>query len=119
MKKLKIAKADYVSNKKSETWPLGYSAEIISAKSLNWCFYNLQNCNDREYVANWIGNNSKLFKLIFVKGKINLKHTKHLMVDNLADFKVVEEIYQNLYNKKKFFNLRDIEIFFKEKSFAR
>ncbi len=106
---------DYISNKKNGTWPLGYSAEILSTKSLGWCFVNLQNSNDREFVASWISGNNELFKLIFIESKISLNFTKDLVVDNLSDFKVVEEIYQNLYNKKKYFNLRDVEKFFKEK----
>jgi spore coat polysaccharide biosynthesis protein SpsF (cytidylyltransferase family) len=104
---------DYISNKNNDHCPLGYSAEIISFKSLKWCFKNLKNCNDREFVAKWIGEDRKHFKKIFIKSKVNLKYTKHLMIDTLEDFRVVEEIFSKLYKKKKYFNMRDIEYYFK------
>ena len=103
---------DYISNKQ-DNWPLGYSAELISYECLRWCHENLKDENEREYFATKIGESQNIFQIKNITNKSNLKFTHHLMVDTYDDFKIIKEIFEKLYIKKKLFNFRDIENYFK------
>ena len=103
---------DYISNKK-DSWPLGYSVELIGFKCLSWYSKNLKSAIDREFFATKISNNKDKFKLIFIPNKLKFKFTGHLMVDTFDDFRIIRRIYEELYLKKNNFNLKDLENFFK------
>ena len=105
---------DYISNKK-HNWPLGYSVELIGFKCLSWHSKNLKSKNDREFFATKISNNKNKFRVIFIPNKVEFKFTGHLMVDTLDDFLIIRKIYEKIYIKKKNFNLKDIENFFKSR----
>ena len=103
---------DYISNKK-DSWPLGYSVELINFDCLRWCNENLKDESDREFFATKISELQNIFHIKNIPNKFNFKFTSHLMVDTYDDFKTIKTIFEKLYIKKKFFNFRDIENHFK------
>ena len=103
---------DYISNKKDQ-WPLGYSAEIISLNSLKWCNENFRELEDREVFATHLSSLNDKFKIIFLPNKIKFKYSYHMMIDTIHDFEIIKKVFLNIYKKKKYFNFRDVENYFK------
>jgi len=98
---------DYLSNKIKWTFPLGMSAEIISAKALIWCHENLIEEIDRELVANWIRDHPDIFNILSFEGNQNLSHHQWC-VDTHEDLVEVENIYKHLYPADPLFGLKKI-----------
>ena len=103
---------DYISNKK-DSWPLGYSVELINFDCLRWCNENLKDESEREFFATKISELQNIFHIKNIPNRFNFKFTNHLMVDTYDDFKIIKTIFEKLYIKKKLFNFRDIENHFK------
>ena len=71
---------DYISNKK-DSWPLGYSVELINFDCLRWCNENLKDGSEREFFATKISELQNIFHIKNIPNKFNFKFTSHLMVD--------------------------------------
>ena len=67
---------DLLTNKLSNTFPLGYTFELVNSKVIQWCNVNLKSNEDRELVMLWIMKNKKVslnniqFLIISIKGII-------------------------------------------------
>ena len=53
---------DYISNKK-DSWPLGYSVELINFDCLRWCNENFKDESEREFFATKISELKNIFHI--------------------------------------------------------
>lgn len=102
-----LSKADYTSNGAPPTYPDGLDVEVISLPILKQAFEEAVLPSDREHVTPYIRKQPNRYHLE------NVTHTEDLSslrwtVDELDDFKFVEEIYNRLYDKKPHFLMDDI-----------
>ncbi len=88
-------------------FPDGLDAEIFSFKVLseanNEAVANLH----REHVTPFIWQNTERYKLGSLYSKIDYSYLR-LTVDNKEDFDFINWIYEMLYTKNSYFNLKDI-----------
>ena len=106
----KDKEVDYVSNIHPPTYPDGYDIEVISFKALKKSFSEAKKNFEREHVTPYIWENPNKFKIKNFQNPMNKNLYKkyRLTIDYIEDFYVIFKIYQNLYPKKKFFDLKDI-----------
>jgi len=106
--------ADILTNKISDTLPLGFSFEIISAKAVTWCNTHLKSREDRELAIMWIINNKKQFPKQFSISYEKNYGSYNLCVDTEEDFKLICLIFKKLYKKNKYFGIEDVISFIKK-----
>ena len=114
---------DFVSNdgevykvKKKKNSTLGFSTKIFKTDLLNQVNKLTQNKVDREHVVNYILKNPLKFKIYDHPLPEYLKNTSYrLTMDYIEDFRLISEIYRNLYPKKNYFNSFDIHKLLKKK----
>ena len=99
--------ADYVSNKVVWSYPKGLSAEIISARAIDWCSHNLTTPNDREYMADYIRDHRQRFTVVSVESDHRLGHLDW-MVDTPADLAWIQTVFGALYSEGECFGLHDV-----------
>ena len=102
--------ADYASNKIEWTYPMGLSAEVITARALAWCDANLTEAQDRELVANWIKERKEQFKQVSVTCDRTLGHL-NWTVDTAEDFAFAERVFAALHPANPLFGLDDVLAF--------
>ena len=98
---------DYVSNKVVWTYPKGLSAELISARAIDWCNRHLLAPKDRELVADWIRDHSEKFEVVSIQGERNLSDF-NWSVDTQNDYTFVCKIFEHLYQPGDIFGLDDV-----------
>ncbi|WP_261903487.1 glycosyltransferase family protein [Vibrio fortis] len=102
-----LSKADYTSNANPPTYPDGLDVEVMKFSILEQAFQKAVLPSDREHVTPYIRKQTDSYHLE------NVTHTEDLSnlrwtVDELDDFKFVEEIYSRLYNDNSQFSMNDI-----------
>jgi spore coat polysaccharide biosynthesis protein SpsF len=100
---------DIVSNASSDlsnrTYPRGLDTEIFSFEVLENAFNNAEEKYQREHVTPFIYE--KATKVFYYKNDVD--YSKHRWtLDTDEDFKLITEIYRQLYHGKHDFYLRDI-----------
>jgi len=105
--------ADYTSNVDPPTYPDGLDVEVITFKALEHAFHNANLSSEREHVTPFIRKNNKEFKCVNVVNRIDLSD-KRWTLDEKNDYVFVKSIYKNLYNRNKYFKMKDILKFIKE-----
>ena len=104
---------DMITNKLSNTFPLGFSYEIISTQVIKWCNVRLKSKEDRELAMLWIMKNKKKFP-----NQIDISYKKkygnyNLCVDTKEDFKLICNIFRHLYKKNNYFGIEEVISFLK------
>lgn len=105
---------DYLSNSIHRTFPRGLDVEIFSFRVLRKAYFQSAQGYEREHVTPFIYEHPKLFK---VKNFPNQKdYSFHRWtVDTEEDFKLIEEIYNSLYQPGKIFLFQDILKLFEQR----
>tara|TARA_B100001123_G_scaffold378781_1_gene447127 strand:- start:927 stop:1730 length:804 start_codon:yes stop_codon:yes gene_type:complete len=115
IKKFYSSNVDFISNTHPPVIPDGFDIEIFNFKSLKKAFFKAKKNFQREHVTPYIWDNPKKFKIknydIFFKKNYYKKY--RLTLDYLEDYFVIWKIYNELYPKKKFFDLKDILLYLK------
>ncbi len=83
---------DYVTNCKPRTFPYGTEVEIFSFRALETAWKNTIKDDEREHVTPFISKNPNKFKILNVSNSSNQTNFRWT-VDNLEDFKLVEQIF--------------------------
>ncbi|KGM96558.1 acylneuraminate cytidylyltransferase [Clostridium botulinum] len=113
-------KYDIVTNapneEKSRTYPRGLDVSIFSIKQLENAFLNAKEKYQREHVTPYLYENLKN-KYYYKSKQDNSKY--RLTLDTEDDWKLISNIYINLYNGKHDFYLKDILELFKVKPHLR
>ncbi len=100
---------DIVTNRKIQTFPLGYSYEIISKNCINKCVKENLTTLEKELFVNWIFSN-KNYKVKNISSKLNFKDI-NLCLDTEMDFILINEIYEKFWYSNNIFGLDDIKNF--------
>lgn len=98
---------DYTSNTMELTYPDGLDVEIMNFKTLEKVYLNALLPSELEHVTTYIYNNKSSFKTGYLRNDLDLSDLR-LTVDEEADFKVIEIIYNHLYIENHEFCLKDI-----------
>ena len=98
---------DYTSSALHPSYPDGLDAEIIRMEALEIAWKDAKRKSEREHVTYYIYQHPELFRLGEVCNPIDLSHLRWT-VDEEEDFRLVDEIYRELYEKNRSFRMRDI-----------
>jgi len=101
--------ADYTSNCFIPCLPDGLDVEVFTKEALTQSWQQAKKPSEREHVTQYILNHSKLFTLANFQYSPDLSMHRWT-VDEPNDFKFVEKIYQNLYQNKPKFTMKDVLI---------
>ena len=99
---------NYFTNCHNRTFPKGYDLEIVDFKTLEHCKLNAKSKYDKEHVTPFIIRNLSSLKFGHIKYKKNLYKKYRLTLDYKSDYLVIKNIFDNLYSKDKFFDLKKI-----------
>ncbi len=99
---------NYFTNCHNRTFPKGYDLEIVDFKTLEYCKLNAKSKYDKEHVTPFIIRNLPSLKFGHIKYKKNLYKKYRLTLDYKSDYLVIKNIFDNLYSKDKFFDLKKI-----------
>ena len=106
---------DIVTNAGSEpdtrTYPRGLDTEVFSFRALENSYMNAKEHYQREHVTPYIYENAN--SVYYYKGKKDLSHFRWTL-DTIEDFRLINEIYNYLYQGKHNFYLNEIINLFKE-----
>lgn len=100
-------KVDYCSNCVPATFPDGLDVEVFSLAALEKAYLLAKKPSEREHVTPFIRNNPELFTTSNFSHTHDLSHYRWT-VDEAIDFKLVNKIYQALYENTPLFKLNDI-----------
>jgi spore coat polysaccharide biosynthesis protein SpsF len=107
-------KYDYVSNTLDRTYPRGLDTEVFSFKVLEEAFLNAKENFQREHVTPYMWDNNTKYKVYQYKDIADSSNLR-LTLDTQEDFKLITEIYIDLYNNNQYFGLKEILNLFNER----
>jgi spore coat polysaccharide biosynthesis protein SpsF len=105
---------DFVSNRVIWSFPLGLSADVISAQAIEWCDKNLEAPHDRELFAVWIRDHPERFKVVPFQNDVDLSH-HGWTVDEPQDAEFMRGVFAALYRPGEVFGLHDVLRYLTEK----
>lgn len=89
--------------------PLGTNIEVVDFKSLERAFHDSTFAGDREHVTTYVWKNPNIFKVAELKfGNAFSGALPRLTVDFLSDYAMACKIYEELYDQKPDFGLKDV-----------
>jgi len=99
-------KLDFVHN--GTTYPDGIvETEVFPFAALEKAWREAKLASEREHVTPYIWKNSDKFRTATLEYNEDLSHIR-LVVDDERDFRLVKEIFKNLYKEDEIFHLHDI-----------
>ena len=98
---------DYKSNSIFRTFPRGLDTEIFRFATLEKTFNEAKLDYEHEHVTPYIYNNPEIFTIKNYVNETDLSSYRWT-VDTAEDFRLIEEIYNSLYQKDKMFLFKDI-----------
>ena len=114
---LSLKNIDFLSNTHPPSYPDGFDIEIFGFSALQKAFRLAKKSYEREHVTPFMWDNPNKFK---ISNYTNLKNNKlykkyRLTLDYKEDFFVIWSIFNKLYKKKKYFELKHIISFLKKR----
>jgi spore coat polysaccharide biosynthesis protein SpsF len=108
---------DYVSNLHPATYPDGNDVEIFSLESLEKAWEEAEKGLEREHTTPYFWENPGKFKIGNVTWETGLDYSMshRWTIDYEEDYRFIESIFNELYNKNQLFSLNDILTLLKEK----
>ena len=100
-------KLDFASNQFSNTYPLGYSFQILHSDLIKKCDYFLSNKTDRELFIKWIMDNKESFKTDTISYKRNMSKLR-LTLDTKEDYLLMKRIFEKLFVKNEIFGIKEV-----------
>ena len=114
-KYLSLKNIDFLSNTHPPTFPDGFDIEIFKFSALQKAYRNAKKSYEKEHVTPFIWDNPKNFRLFNYSLKNdNLYKQYRLTLDYKEDFFVIWSIFNKLYRRKRFFELKHIIKFLKK-----
>jgi glutamate-1-semialdehyde aminotransferase/spore coat polysaccharide biosynthesis protein SpsF (cytidylyltransferase family) len=95
----------------NQGFPDGFDCEMFIFKALQDAFKNATLSEEKEHVSPYISKNynTELYKIKLEKKYKNLDlNTLHLSLDNEEDYKVLQNIFNNVYSANKLFTIYDV-----------
>ncbi|QNU68682.1 glycosyltransferase family protein [Ruminiclostridium herbifermentans] len=110
----KNSNCDYVSNTIKPTYPDGLDVEVFTVKALKKAWENAKLKSEREHVTPFLYKHPELFKTQNVENELDYSDLRWTL-DEKEDFEVINNVYNELYKKDSFFNMKDILMLYKSK----
>lgn len=112
--------ADYTSNALNGTIPEGLAVEVVNFDILKQAYENANEKYEKEHVTPYIyKTHPENFKINrYVGTNLNF-HDIRLTLDTPQDYALLSLIYEELYDKKEYFDLNDILELFIEKPYLK
>ncbi len=98
---------DYMSNSVVRTFPRGLDAEIFTFEALEKAYRETKENYEREHVTPYLYQHPEIFNIQNFSNEKDYSFHRWT-VDTEEDFKLIEEIYTELYNPMKIFLFNDI-----------
>lgn len=98
---------DYTSNCIKRTFPRGFDTEVFSFSALEKTFNEAKTKPEREHVTPYIYNHPEIFSIGSYTNSADWSFHRWT-VDTAEDFRLIEEIYNSLYNQEQLFAFDDI-----------
>ena len=100
---------DYVSNCHIRSYPDGMDVQVFSLKNLKISASMTQCPLDREHVTLHMRNNPHIFSRISLIAPKRIRKPKlGLTLDEIEDYRVINNIFEALYPNNKYFSCEDI-----------
>ena len=101
---------DYVSNLHPPTFPDGFDVEILTFDALKDAWKNSVKNYEREHTTPYIWENPKKFLIgnVSMPGGENLSITYRLTIDYEEDYRVINNVFTNLYPHNPRFSYLDM-----------
>ena len=80
---------------------------VFSFTALEKAWREARLASEREHVTSYIWKNPHLFRIDVVENDENLSHIR-LVLDDKDDFRLVSEVFNNLYKEGEIFHLTDV-----------
>ena len=110
---------DYLSNTfPIRSVPKGYDLEIFDLRVLEKSAKNAKTKYDKEHVTPYIKKNHKKFNILKIDFKNSFKNYR-LTLDYIEDYILIKNIFDALYSKNKYFELKDVIKYLKKNSISR
>lgn len=98
---------DYISNKINMTFPRGLDVEVFTFDALKRCYEEGEERYEREHVTPYIYLNPMKFKFVNYENDIDFSGFRWTL-DTIEDLKLIERIYEELYDENGFFYFDDV-----------
>jgi len=105
---------DYLSNSLVRTFPRGLDAEIFSFSVLEKIHFEAKQNYEREHVTPYIYQYPEIFRLKNFANEIDYSFHRWTL-DTEEDYKLISEIYNNLYKENSIFYFEDVLKLFEAK----
>ena len=112
--KSKNARIDYLSNVHPRTFPRGLDTEIFTFAALEKAYNEADSDSEREHVTPYFYQHPKIFSIRNFVNKTDYSFHRWT-VDTGEDFKLIQEMYSELYQPKRIFLFDDILRLFKRR----
>lgn len=111
--------ADYTSNSLKKLVPLGIGVEVINFNALNESYKNATKKYEKEHVTPYIyKSHPKKFKINHYENHKDNSDIR-ITLDTPQDYALLSIIYEELYEKDKYFKLKDILDLIDEKPYLK
>jgi len=109
-----INKVDFVNNNSFRSYPDGMDTRVFSIEALRKSYDLTNNPLDHEHVTLHMKNNPEKFKIINLFAPSDLFWPElGLTLDEIGDYKLIDEIIKNLYEKDPYFGCLETMNFLK------
>ena len=98
---------DYASNTNPPTFPDGLDVEIFTFEALEKAWKEAGLPSEREHVTPYIRKHPELFTYINLANHEDLSDHRWTL-DEMEDYKMIEEVYKNLYRKDQIFHMKEV-----------
>ena len=101
---------DYVSNLHPATWPDGNDVEVMPFRVLENAWKNATRALEREHATPYIWERPESFRIgnIVMEGGADYSMTHRLTIDYEQDYRLIKEVFEELYPADPLFTVRDI-----------
>lgn len=112
---------DFTTNAflRQETFPEGFDCSIIKFNILENLYFFVKDIKHQEHVVTYIMENPNKYKIGILISNINNMPDIRLTIDYKEDAELINILYYNLYNKNKYFGLKEILKFFKKNAILK
>jgi spore coat polysaccharide biosynthesis protein SpsF len=103
-------KFDYVSNLHPATYPDGNDVEVIPIRILKKAFEEAKTSMEREHTTPFIWDNPDRFRIgnVVWETGLDFSMSHRFTIDYYEDYLFIKRVYDELYDKNNFFDLKDV-----------
>ena len=107
IEKVELGDTLFAYNNKPPTFPEGLDCEVFTMSALELSEISSNDPYEREHVTQYMYRHPEIFSGQNISNDVDLSYLR-FTIDTEDDYKMVKEIYSNLYDENKIFVLTDI-----------